>query len=242
MKKIAVLLFVLAFAGIAFSQTLTAPEVPFRHRLKGTVKDRTSAVYVGIILRFKGEKEETSATANINGDFEVGLLAGRYTVTVDKINSESFIAFINIEENGLNPNDVEFMVDSSHAYCSDGAAMSCPGILKSVKADYPPAARAVRASGEVVVTVKIDKEGKVVSASAISGHALLKATSVAAARKFLFEPTEKDDERTIDLSFVFIPQSSNEKKDIKRYENSYRILVYAPPAVIDITQTTTENS
>lgn len=54
---------------------------------------------------------------------------------------------------------------------------------------YPPAALAVRAGGSVSVAVKIDENGNVVSASAVSGHPLLKAAAEAAARKATFNPT-----------------------------------------------------
>jgi TonB family protein len=58
-----------------------------------------------------------------------------------------------------------------------------------VKPAYPPAAKAVRASGAVNVQVLIDEEGKVISASAISGHPLLRAAAVQAARQSTFLPT-----------------------------------------------------
>jgi periplasmic protein TonB len=54
---------------------------------------------------------------------------------------------------------------------------------------YPPAAKAVRASGPVTVQVVIDEAGNVISASAASGHALLKPAAVAAARRAKFSPT-----------------------------------------------------
>lgn len=54
---------------------------------------------------------------------------------------------------------------------------------------YPPAARAARAEGTVTVQVTVDEEGKVVSASAISGHPLLQAAAVSAARQARFSPT-----------------------------------------------------
>lgn len=57
------------------------------------------------------------------------------------------------------------------------------------KPAYPPAARAVRASGTVTVAVLIDTNGKVVSAEAVSGHPLLRAAAVQAARSARFEPT-----------------------------------------------------
>ena len=58
-----------------------------------------------------------------------------------------------------------------------------------VKPPYPPAAKAVRAAGAVNVQVTIDEEGNVISASAVSGHPLLKAAAVQAARASKFNPT-----------------------------------------------------
>ena len=57
------------------------------------------------------------------------------------------------------------------------------------KPPYPPAARAVRASGSVSVQVLIDESGNVVSATAVSGHPLLRAAAVGAARGARFSPT-----------------------------------------------------
>ena len=66
----------------------------------------------------------------------------------------------------------------------NGKATSLP------KPPYPPAARAVRASGAVSVQVLIDENGSVVSASAVSGHPLLRAAAVQAARGARFSPTK----------------------------------------------------
>lgn len=57
------------------------------------------------------------------------------------------------------------------------------------KPSYPPAARAVGASGAVSVQVLIDEDGNVVSATAVSGHPLLRAAAVEAARGAKFSPT-----------------------------------------------------
>ena len=54
---------------------------------------------------------------------------------------------------------------------------------------YPAAARAVRAAGSVSVQVTVDEKGDVIDATAISGHALLRASAVQAARKAKFKPT-----------------------------------------------------
>lgn len=61
--------------------------------------------------------------------------------------------------------------------------------LKLTLPNYPPAARAVKAHGAVQVRVMIDEQGDVVSASAISGHPLLQAAAVEAARNAKFAPT-----------------------------------------------------
>lgn len=58
-----------------------------------------------------------------------------------------------------------------------------------VKPAYPAAARAVRASGQVSVQVLIDENGNVISASAVSGHPLLRSSAVQAARASTFNPT-----------------------------------------------------
>lgn len=54
---------------------------------------------------------------------------------------------------------------------------------------YPPLARAAKASGPVVVEVTVDEAGKVVSASATSGHPLLRQSAVQAAYQARFRPT-----------------------------------------------------
>ena len=77
---------------------------------------------------------------------------------------------------------------------ASGAKPVTGGILNSKanslpKPDFPPAALAVRAEGAVSVQVTVDEEGNVVSASAVSGHPLLRAASVKAARQAKFSPT-----------------------------------------------------
>ena len=65
----------------------------------------------------------------------------------------------------------------------NGKATSLP------KPSYPPAARAVGASGAVSVQVLLDENGDVISATAVSGHPLLRAAAVDAARGAKFAPT-----------------------------------------------------
>src|SRR6185503_6944644 len=61
--------------------------------------------------------------------------------------------------------------------------------LMLVTPGYPAIARKAHASGTVLVRVQIDKEGKVIAARAISGHPLLFAASVEAAKNSVFSPT-----------------------------------------------------
>ena len=61
--------------------------------------------------------------------------------------------------------------------------------LMLVTPSYPALARKAHVSGTVWVRVLIDKEGKVKAARAISGHPLLFAASVEAAKNSLFTPT-----------------------------------------------------
>ncbi len=77
---------------------------------------------------------------------------------------------------------------------AEGAKTVSGGVLNGkainlVKPAYPAAAKAVRAEGAVNVQVTIDENGNVISASAVSGHPLLRAASVNAARQSKFLPT-----------------------------------------------------
>lgn len=66
----------------------------------------------------------------------------------------------------------------------NGKAISLP------KPAYPAIARSAGASGSVIVQVLVDENGKVVSATAVSGHTLLRAAAVVAARQARFTPTK----------------------------------------------------
>jgi TonB family protein len=83
---------------------------------------------------------------------------------------------------------------------------------------YPPAARAVRAFGEVKIQVEISEDGNVVSAKGISGHLLLQTVSIEAAKKWKFE-TKKRTQTIITFSyqsdeFVLIEEGFKESEYI----------------------------
>lgn len=61
-----------------------------------------------------------------------------------------------------------------------------PVVTKISEPPYPPAALAVRASGDVNVLVEVGSDGAIVHASATSGHPLLRPAAVAAVKNWGF--------------------------------------------------------
>ena len=83
---------------------------------------------------------------------------------------------------------------SEEAVSTSGSGPVAGGVLNSKatmlpKPLYPAAAKAVRAEGAVNVQVTVDEAGNVIAATAVSGHPLLRAASVNAAREAKFSPT-----------------------------------------------------
>jgi TonB family protein len=77
---------------------------------------------------------------------------------------------------------------------SDGVRTISGGVLNAKalskpEPSYPPVAKAAHATGVVTVQVTVDEEGNVISATAVSGHPLLQAAAVAAARQAKLSPT-----------------------------------------------------
>ena len=64
-------------------------------------------------------------------------------------------------------------------------------LFRMPRPPYPNPARMARAEGTVDVKLIIGEEGNVIAAAAISGHPLLHAVSVAAAREAVFTPTRR---------------------------------------------------
>jgi TonB family protein len=62
--------------------------------------------------------------------------------------------------------------------------------IKKVQPVYPPVARVAGASGAVQVQITISETGDVIDAMALSGHPMLRASALAAARQWVFKPTE----------------------------------------------------
>lgn len=64
--------------------------------------------------------------------------------------------------------------------------------IKRVKAIYPEFAKAAALNGEVAVEIVVDENGKVVSAKALSGPAVLRQAAINAALGWRFTPTKVD--------------------------------------------------
>jgi protein TonB len=73
-----------------------------------------------------------------------------------------------------------------------------PGIAKTAikksQPSYPPMAKSAGIEGDVVVEIFVNEAGNVVRARAVSGHPLLRDTSVRAAREWTFKPTVRNGE------------------------------------------------
>ena len=54
---------------------------------------------------------------------------------------------------------------------------------------YPASAKKMQAAGSVQVQVTISEEGRVIEATTVNGHPLLRSAAVDAARKWVFKPT-----------------------------------------------------
>ncbi|HLO00591.1 MAG TPA: TonB family protein [Pyrinomonadaceae bacterium] len=85
--------------------------------------------------------------------------------------------------------------EASHEKPAPPSAPVSGGVLNAKaislpKPPTPPIAKAAKASGTVVIQVLVDENGSVVSAHAVSGHPLLQAAAVAAARSAKFSPTK----------------------------------------------------
>jgi TonB family protein len=86
----------------------------------------------------------------------------------------------------------EFMLESSRRAIEggvlNGKAISLP------RPEYPVVAMKAGATGEVTVQITVDETGHVIEARAVSGHPLLQAAAVAAARQAVFAPTRLEGE------------------------------------------------
>jgi len=148
----------------------------FMMSVQGT---KASGRYEVVLKRSGGVWRLLKGTLRVDSG-KVIEVADEYRITDDNGNSNT-----NLNDNSAElptPRDLKAGKTISGGVLN-GKAVSLP------KPPYPAAAKAVNASGTVVVQVTVDEDGKVVSATAVSGHPLLRAAAVSAARSAKFSPT-----------------------------------------------------
>lgn len=138
-------------------------------RIRQTNDEGTASIMEAIHPAFRAAAEK----AALESKFSPVLLSGQPVQVKGKIVYNFFAGEKDFDASGKNINGGVL----------NGKANSLP------KPTYPPAALAVRAEGAVNVQVVIDVDGNVIAARAVSGHPLLRAASVAAAREAKFAPT-----------------------------------------------------
>jgi TonB family protein len=97
-----------------------------------------------------------------------------------------------------------------------------PRVLKYFAPKYPAAAQALRAAGAVDVAVKINKNGKVISAAAQSGHPLLRKACENAAKEWIFSTDSSLEERAVKITFLLRVGEKN-KKDKVKFKKPYTL-------------------
>ena len=195
MSKIltAIVFFFVAFVGLTYSQTATVISEKANLRAapseKGEITAHLDQNTEVEIIRRKGPwylVRSSSSVGWLHGNtIRLGRVVkemrlDRFTKlgSVDSDSGGGLVSgeMTNAPVNKARPNTVAGGV-------LNGMATSLP------RPSYPAAARAVQASGAVSVQVLIDESGRVVSATAVSGHPLLRGASESAALNARFSPT-----------------------------------------------------
>jgi TonB family protein len=109
-----------------------------------------------------------------------------------------------------------------------------PVVVAAVAPPFPAIAAVARASGEVIVEVKINNAGEVSTTKAKSGHPLLRQAAEFAARRWKFAPSVgSTDPRTVSLTFfftIFEEKMGEEKKG----EAASSATVFFPPYKVGV--------
>jgi TonB family protein len=124
---------------------------------------------------------------------------------------------------------VVLVVAFSITPASDQSSICDPVVLSAIAPNHPQIAKAANAYGEITVEVRIDENGRVDSASAVSGHELLRTVSENAAKQWLFAPAKDGSKgRTSSLTFAF---QRIDEKDRKFAET---VVAFMPPHRVEV--------
>jgi TonB family protein len=74
-------------------------------------------------------------------------------------------------------------------------------LVKKAAPSYPEMARRMHVGGAVVVKITIGPDGKVKSASALSGHPLLTQAAVSAVKEWVYSPGAEET-RNVEINFT----------------------------------------
>jgi TonB family protein len=106
-------------------------------------------------------------------------------------------------------------------------------VTSAVAPVYPPIALSMKVGGEVTVSAQVDRDGRVVTATLVSGNALLEESSLSAAKEWRFaERTRPSTEELLFAYEWFVPGSRFHAQTIFVQPNEVRIRAesVAPPA------------
>jgi hypothetical protein len=196
--------------------------------VEGVIVDSKGLPVIAANIYVVGSTRSTFIS-DTKGRFALRLLPGDHVVTVNPSNARSFKLFLRIPESGPVPNNLTIVLDSDKSCCEDENGSSYPSPIRLPRPPYPPAARAVRAEGEVEVLIELDDRGNVASAKATGGHPLLRrvAEQAAAYASFAINPVTA---RQLMLVYVFFfPGKDN---STERHQNPFRIEVTSPYEII----------
>ena len=226
-------LFIAVFLTLSFINPNFAQQTPNEKKveIKGVVKNQDKISLAGLVLLFEGKELKETVISDENGAFAIKLPVGKYKVTANSAVSKNFVAFIETFDNNLNPTDFELIIETDKFCCTQTSNGNVTEVVKYVAPVYPPAARAVRAQGEVVINVKINKEGKVVGLNVESGHPLLRKVSEQAAEQWLFTSDTNETEREGKLVFAFV-QGKNETGNTQ-FLKPNRLTIFAIKPTVD---------
>ncbi len=119
---------------------------------------------------------------------------------------------------------------SAQDSCRFAAYKFLPVAVSAIIPAYPAQAVVAKAEGNALVDIKIDTSGKVIEATFVSGHELLKKPVLDAALKWKFDETNEDvGIRGVRLTFIFYLNDDNyeeQNKDEIRYK--YHLKIYRP--------------
>lgn len=183
---------------------LTKPDYPPSARAVGAI----GAVNVEVLIDEKGNVISTSIISGhplLRRAAEAAAKTSKFSPTL--LNGTpvkiSGILVYNFDTKG-NQIGIKTQTEEIEEEALNGLATKLPS------PEYPPAARAVGASGKVRIKVTLDDKGNVVSATALSGHPLLREVAVTAAKEAKFDPKNKAFKSEGILIYVFfaLPKES----------------------------------